>query len=615
MAMANNQNGIPLQALGHAPSPPQESVHSDSSPKETWGQYISRKFFSRTYLDRGLERHHITSIAFSGMVGIGLFVSSGELIAIAGPAGCVLAFVIAGLIIFGVMRSLAEMVSVRPFSGALIDFPHTYVDPALGFAVGVIYMLAQCVCTATLTASAARAAGEFTRTGPNSNQDVRLGDLDRDRKGGIIAGLWIITFCSNIFGVRIYGTLERVVKWVKLLFIVFLCLLMIIISTDVGDQKPDSASAQKHARRNHNGTYALPPSFRWTGYKGVSHPKLDGHETCTMLAMFACMGGDYAIVTAGEAARPRNDLPIAARFMYMVPIGFYILTSFLVGFNVDYFDKDLYHPYAANNTDLPHSPFTVAVRHTNIRALPNVLNAFFLFSAYTAANTCLYISSRTAFALAQLYGNKFVQKWIGRTNRGLTPVGAVIFCSVLGLLAFLGLIYDDYNQSILSLSSFFTGSVGCVYASECIAFIRFKAGLDRLGSQDVFSRDDPAYEQKHYRASWQPLCAWFGLGGCSLIIFTSGWPAIYLLSERESLAEGIKAPKYLIFDVIGAYIGPLLFLCLYLGYKVYHETSSRSLADFEDSYFLPEFDGEAAPANVGIRDWKYRVREVWSLIK
>ena len=37
------------------------------------------------------------------------------------------------------MRSLAEMASVRPVSGALMDFPGVFVDEALGFAVGFMY--------------------------------------------------------------------------------------------------------------------------------------------------------------------------------------------------------------------------------------------------------------------------------------------------------------------------------------------------------------------------------------------------------------------------------------------------------------------------------------------
>ncbi|KAL8738319.1 MAG: hypothetical protein Q9181_000862 [Wetmoreana brouardii] len=55
-----------------------------------------------------------TSIAFSGAVGIGIFQTSSEIIALGGPVGALLAFIFAGLVIFSVMRCLAEMVSVRP---------------------------------------------------------------------------------------------------------------------------------------------------------------------------------------------------------------------------------------------------------------------------------------------------------------------------------------------------------------------------------------------------------------------------------------------------------------------------------------------------------------------
>ena len=53
--------------------------------------------------------------------------------------GALIAFLLAGLVIFSVMRCLAEMVSVRPVEGALMSFPAVFVEPALGFAVGVTY--------------------------------------------------------------------------------------------------------------------------------------------------------------------------------------------------------------------------------------------------------------------------------------------------------------------------------------------------------------------------------------------------------------------------------------------------------------------------------------------
>ena len=111
------------------------------------------------------------------------------------------------------MRTLAELVSVRPLSGALIDYPHTFVDPALGFAVGIMYWLvvlgdntwskltsdindrfAQCLCMATLTAAAARVADDFVPSGDG---------LSSRQKSGILSGLFIITLLSNALGVRV----------------------------------------------------------------------------------------------------------------------------------------------------------------------------------------------------------------------------------------------------------------------------------------------------------------------------------------------------------------------------------------------------------------------------
>ncbi|KAI4232932.1 MAG: hypothetical protein L6R40_007254 [Gallowayella cf. fulva] len=101
--------------------------------------WLNYEVFRQDMLDRKLERHHITGIAFSGAVGIGIFQTSGEIIALGGPVGALLAFIFAGLVIFSVMRCLAEMVSVRPVTAPLIDFPHTFVDEALGFTVGIMY--------------------------------------------------------------------------------------------------------------------------------------------------------------------------------------------------------------------------------------------------------------------------------------------------------------------------------------------------------------------------------------------------------------------------------------------------------------------------------------------
>ena len=73
-------------------------------------------------------------------MGIGLFQTSGQILALGGPVGTLLAFIFAGFVVVSVMRSLAEMASVRPVKAAIIDYPYVFLDEAAGFTVGVFYV-------------------------------------------------------------------------------------------------------------------------------------------------------------------------------------------------------------------------------------------------------------------------------------------------------------------------------------------------------------------------------------------------------------------------------------------------------------------------------------------
>ena len=109
-------------------------------------------------------------------------------------------------------------------------------------------------------------------------------------------------------------------------------------------------------------------------------------RTCTTVAMFQFMGGDIVLVTAGEAESPRRDLPTAARYMYLLPVGFYMISILLVGLNIDYTDPLLYHDHVqAGYVTGADSPFVIAIEHAGLRVLPGFLNSCFIFSALTAA--------------------------------------------------------------------------------------------------------------------------------------------------------------------------------------------------------------------------------------
>ena len=102
--------------------------------------------------------------------------------------------------------------------------------------------------------------------------------------------------------------------------------------------------------------------------------------------MFQFMGGEMVIVTASEAKMPGKVLPTAARYMYLLPIGFYLVGIFLVGLVVDYRNPDLYHPHVPSGVRAARrSPFVIAIAEAGISVLPGFLNACFCFSALTAA--------------------------------------------------------------------------------------------------------------------------------------------------------------------------------------------------------------------------------------
>lgn len=109
-----------------------------------------------------------------------------------------------------------------------------------------------------------------------------------------------------------------------------------------------------------------------------------GSRISITLAIIACMGGEFVIVAAGEAAAPRRDLAPSARFMYLVPISCNIIGTFIVGFNVNFMEPMLFHPFAAENRRTSHSPFVIAAEQNNFRVVSAVVKACFLFSAYTA---------------------------------------------------------------------------------------------------------------------------------------------------------------------------------------------------------------------------------------
>ncbi|EMD63420.1 hypothetical protein GGP41_005918 [Bipolaris sorokiniana] len=546
------------------------------------------------HLDRVLSRPQLAGIGISGCIGGGIFITSGALISTTGSLGAAISYAVAGGIIACVMYTLTEMVTCRPLTGSLIDLPHTFLDPACGFAVAFMYGLGKIFAMATLTAHSAELTA-LLKSDPKPHSTGAETAIN-------IAFIALTTF-SHCLGVKLYGKIERVVMWFKISLLVLVCVMMVVINLGGGGPREGKyyGNYTTHAFTpdwkpiGHNSTTADPLALRGVsdhayGISGAGGV-LFSFITSITLAMFSCFGTDLVAMTAGEAKNPWKDVPITMSFVYLVPLSIYPFAIFAAGSNVNYANPDLPKIWARGG-GVTRSVFVIAAQESSLHGLPKALNALFIVSAYTTANTDLYAASRSVFMLSQQYLPHKIANIFGRTNNGHTPLAAILLCSALGFISLIGLADKSGSQPRITLSELYTGTATCINLCLCITFLRFKAGLDRLAKRKIFGRNHPLYKSRLFKSRWQPLPAYIGIVGSACVILWSGIPPFIILVTKSNLTstKSLKSTISLAFDVLGAYIGPVLFVCLYLTYKyIYPRTSAVDIRNLTvEDYVLQD---------------------------
>jgi amino acid transporter len=158
-------------------------------------------------------------------------------------------------------------------------------------------------------------------------------------------------------------------------------------------------------------------------------------------AVFAYLGTELVGVTCGEAANPRKVIPRAIKLTFYRILLFYIVLIFFLGMIVPY-DSQLLLDANKRSNSAKASPFVVAIIISGIPVLPGLFNACVLIFVFSAANSDLYIASRTLFGLADS-GN--APKIFAKTDKRGVPWVALVASSLFCLLAYLGVNNDSYT--------------------------------------------------------------------------------------------------------------------------------------------------------------------------
>ncbi|MEK3899144.1 MULTISPECIES: amino acid permease [unclassified Paenibacillus] len=330
-------------------------------------------------LTRGLKPRHIELIALGGTIGVGLFMGSASTIKWAGPS-VLLAYLMAGIIMFFVMRIMGEMLVVEPVTGSFATFAHKYISPLAGFLTAWSYwFLWVTVGMAEVTAIGIYVGYWF----PDIPQWIPA-----------LIGVGIIA-AANLAAVKLYGEFEFWFAMIKVVAIV----VMLVIGTGViffglgnGGQPLGLSNLYSHG------------GFFAGGLKGFLF------ALCIVTAAY--QGIELVGITAGEAENPKHTLRKAIKNIIWRILIFYVGAIFII-----------VTIYPWNEIGGIGSPFVLTFAKVGIVAAAGIINFVVLTAAMSGCNSGIYSAGRMLYTLAQ---NGQAPKFFGRVSASGVPRNSII---------------------------------------------------------------------------------------------------------------------------------------------------------------------------------------------
>lgn len=230
----------------------------------------------------------------------------------------------------------------------------------------------------------------------------------------------VLILIINLFSVRVFGETEVVAGTIKVLCFVGLIFVSIVITAGGGP----NGGAIGFRYWNDPGP--------WVDYNGItgSTGAFLGLLSSFVNASFSFIGVETVVITAAESIDPHRAIPRAAGLVTYRIGFFYILGALLIGMTVDPRNPDL----VSDTGNAASSPWVIAIKEAGIVALPSIVNACILISAWSAGNSYCWVGSRMIVAMTT---DRQLPQIFGRTNKDGVPYYAVIAAWLFGPLAYL----------------------------------------------------------------------------------------------------------------------------------------------------------------------------------
>ena len=338
-------------------------------------------------LKRGLEARHIQMIALGGTIGVGLFMGSASTISWTGPS-VMLAYAIAGIFIFFIMRAMGEMLYIEPKTGSFATFAHEYVHPLAGYLTAwsnwfqwIIVGMSEVIAVGTY-------------------MQYWFPDLPAWVPGIIVM---IILGLANLISVKSFGEFEF---WFALIKVVTIILLIIaglgLIFFGLG-----------------NGGHAIGLSNLWS-HGGFFAGGMKGFFFALSLVVASYQGVELIGITAGEAKDPKKSITKATNSIIWRILIFYIGAIFVI-----------VTVYPWDELKAVGSPFVVTFAKVGITMAAGIINFVVVTAAMSGCNSGIYSAGRMVYTLAE---NGQAPKFFLKVSKNGVPYWGTI-AVLIGLAA------------------------------------------------------------------------------------------------------------------------------------------------------------------------------------
>lgn len=298
---------------------------------------------------------HLVMIAMGGVIGSGLFLSSGYTISQAGPLGAVLAY-----LVYLVMACLGELAIAYPVSGAFHIYAARSIGPATGFTTAWLYWL----CWAVAIGS------EFTASGL----------LMQRWFPDVAVWVWCLVFAAVLFGfnavsAKFFGESEF---WFAIIKVSAIIGLIVLGGAALFGIRPLSDGGS-HPVLFEN--FATEGGLFPNGFTGVF---------VTVLAVFYAFSGSELIgVAAGETRDPASSIPKAMRTTVIRLLIFFVGAIAVIAATIPY-----------TEVGLDESPFVTVFSAIGIPFAADIMNFVIITALLSAGNSGLFSCARMLYSLA-----------------------------------------------------------------------------------------------------------------------------------------------------------------------------------------------------------------------